>query len=274
MPYLQVDLDAMDKWPLVATGCDIRTDTVYKGFLDLWQLCWRQKSGFVGLLHLECLFGMAGRGERLVEVLCAFGFLERRAEGLWVSGSEKYLRISEARSAGGKKAAANGNLKRGTKRPSSSRKPAGKQLEVSPSTAPALTANTEHHSSSSKKEDPAKGAGPPPEKPFALESPDKPKSKPRAQSTQEQFAQYFWGVRADVMAQKQILGGPETGWSVERQNTQLGFVKTHPPDLLQEAVAQFFESEKMATKDPPYPLHLFVADFATYESKARRRGAA
>ncbi len=145
MPYLQVDLDGMDKWPLVATGCGVRADAIYKGFLDLWNLCWRQKSGFVGLIQLECLFDMPGRGERLVDVLCAFGFMEKREAGLWVSGSEKYLRISEARSKGGK--SAQKNLKRG-KTPGSSRKPAGKQPESSPGSGPALTSNIEHQSSS------------------------------------------------------------------------------------------------------------------------------
>ena len=146
MPYLQVDLDAMHRWPMVAAGCGVTEAQVYKGMLKLWESRWREGSGYVSMLFLECIFEMPGRGERCVEVLKAFGFLEVREDGYWVCGSERYLRIKEARSKGGKKAS--GNLKRG-KSPGSSRRAAGKQPESTPGSGPALTPNTEHHSPSS-----------------------------------------------------------------------------------------------------------------------------
>lgn len=160
MPYLQVDLDAMRKWPMVAAGLGVSEGDVYRGFMKLWETAWREKSSAVSLLYLECLFGMPGRGERCAEILCGFGFLEEKDGGLRICGAEKYLMAQEARSRGGKMAAANGNLKRGKvagKPPkrtkssssppepsSSSWKPAGSQLESTPSCGPALTPNTQH----------------------------------------------------------------------------------------------------------------------------------
>ncbi len=145
MPYLQVDLDGKRKWPMVAAGCAISEAQTCKGFLDLWEHCWREKSAAVSLLRLECLFGMPGQGARCAEVLCEFGFLELEAGAFRVCGADKYLRITEARSAGGKKASA--NLKRG-KSPGWSRKAAGEQPESTPGSRPALTPITEHHSPS------------------------------------------------------------------------------------------------------------------------------
>ena len=143
MPYLQVDLDGKRKWPMVAAGLHVSEAQVAKGFLDLWEMCWREKTSTVSLLYLECLFGAPG--ERVAVVLCELGFLEAGQAGHRVRGADKYLRITEARSAGGKKAA--GNLKRG-KSPGSSRKAAGKQPEDTPGSGPALTPNTEHQSPS------------------------------------------------------------------------------------------------------------------------------
>jgi hypothetical protein len=125
---------------MVAAGCEIAEEKVYKGMVQLWTSRWREGTGYVNLLFLECVFGMPGRGERCAEVLKAFGFLEDRSAGLWVCGAETYLRIKDGRSKGGKKAAANGNLKRGKRKPSSlSWESAGEQLENSPSSTPALT---------------------------------------------------------------------------------------------------------------------------------------
>lgn len=161
MPYLQVELDAMDKWPMVASGCGVAEATVYRGFLKLWAHCWREKTSVVTPTHLECLFEMPERGQRAGHILATFGFVEPVDGGYRVCGADKYLRITEARSRGGKKASA--NLKRG-KSPGSSRKTAGKQPEDSPGSAPALTSNIEHHSSNKllKSTAPADAAPPAP----------------------------------------------------------------------------------------------------------------
>lgn len=208
----------MHSWPMVATGCGIPEGDVYKGFLKLWAACWRKRSGYVGLMELECFFGMAGRGERAVEVFRAFGFLEIRADGYWVCGSEKYLRITEARSKGGK--AAQNNLKRG-KSPGSSRKPAGKQPESSPGSRPALTPNTEHHSPSSKPfpENAANDAAPSAEVPKQkrarkkkAESPTNPRHAPMVIRLEQTFLgvkglPYGWLGR-DFGALSELLGKP------------------------------------------------------------------
>lgn len=163
MPYLQVDLDAMHRWPLVAAGCGIPEEKVYRGFLKLWEACWRAKSGYVSMLLLECLFDTPGQGERTARVLMEFGFLEKRDLGLWVCGTEKYLRVAEARSKGGKKAAANGNLRRGSsKKRRNVPAEAGEQLEASsaqpPAAAQLLHQSPKHHSPSSKEDLPPPAA--------------------------------------------------------------------------------------------------------------------
>lgn len=142
MPYLQVDLDGKRKWPLIAAGLGVHEGFVAKGFLDLWEMCWRDKTDSVGTLNLELYFG--AKGERVAELLCHFGFLEPAAGGFRVRGADKYLRIAEARSAGGKKAA--GNLRRGPNLPGSSREPAGSQPGSTSGSRPALTPITEHQS--------------------------------------------------------------------------------------------------------------------------------
>jgi hypothetical protein len=136
VPYLQVDLDGKHKWKFVAQGCGVSEAIITKGFLDLWENCWREKTDLVSMLHLGCLF--CAPGDLVAKVLIAYGFVAEADDGLYrVRGAEKYLKVSEARSRGGKKAAANGNLKRGKNPPAG----AGRQLEVVSSSAPALTPN-------------------------------------------------------------------------------------------------------------------------------------
>lgn len=104
MPYLRVDLDGKKKWPLVARGLGLDVANVGMGFLELWEMCWRERIDSVSVLQLECLFGAPG--ERVAIVLSAFDFLEHQADGRWrVRGAATYLQVSEANSAGGKKRA-------------------------------------------------------------------------------------------------------------------------------------------------------------------------
>lgn len=161
MPYLQVDLDGKRHWPMVAAGCGIHEAFVAKGFLDLWEMCWRERTATVGVLRLECLF-LGAKGERIAEVLCAYGFLEPISMGLFrVRGADKYLRIADARKEGGRKggtATAKGgkslrNLKNAPEKPlEAPRSPLEAQACIAPKPAPskppssleALTPSTEH----------------------------------------------------------------------------------------------------------------------------------
>lgn len=176
MPYLQVDLDGKRHWPMVAAGCGIHEAFVAKGLLDLWEMCWRERTATVGVLRLECIF-MGAKGERIAEVLCAYNFLEALPMGLFrVRGADKYLRIAEARKEGGRKggqATATGgkslkNLKQSaeTEAPTVTEAPRSlpeAQASEAPkpvrsnhrSSAEALTPNTEHRTPIKKEEEAA-----------------------------------------------------------------------------------------------------------------------
>lgn len=126
--YIAFDLDALNVCPQVGAACGLTPEQASHGLLQMWAYCFRRGTAVVEDVHLRGFFFGVEAGPALE----AFGFLEGSQEGWRVKGAERYLRVQEGRSRGGKIAAANGNLKRGKKRP----KPGGK-LETSPSSSPA-----------------------------------------------------------------------------------------------------------------------------------------
>lgn len=150
MPYLAFDLDAKKLVPQVAKSAGVQTSEIGWGLLELWDFVWSKKTATVDTLVLT---GCFGPNERITEALVSYGFLEPEEHGYRVKGAERYLRVSEARSLGGKKAA--GNLKRGNKAgaapagaepgksPGSLPAPAGDQPGASRGGFPALTASSE-----------------------------------------------------------------------------------------------------------------------------------
>lgn len=99
MSYLTVELDALNKVPLVATATGLHAADVSHGLLMLWSWCFREGRDVCTDVHLAGFFGVANVGPALE----AFDFLER-VDGSWrVRGATRYLRIREARSQGGKK---------------------------------------------------------------------------------------------------------------------------------------------------------------------------
>lgn len=120
-PFIQVDLDAKKKFPLVARGLGISVAEVALAFLEMWEPCFGGKKRTVSRVELECLFGVPSA--RSVPVLVEYGFLTPDGELFRIRGSGRYSVAAEARSRGGK--AASGNLKRGTTFPGSSREAAG-----------------------------------------------------------------------------------------------------------------------------------------------------
>jgi hypothetical protein len=147
-PYLQVDLNALDKAHDCAQCAGIPVGSVVHGLLRLWRWAWSEKQDRLTPAHVRGFFG--GDEHRVAEALEAFGFVELLADGaIRVRGAARYLRISEARSAGGH--ASKGNLKRGKVRPSA----AGDQPETSredaPGSTPALTSSIEHRASKALK---------------------------------------------------------------------------------------------------------------------------
>jgi hypothetical protein len=123
MPYIAFDLDALNQVPNVARACRMEDERITHGLVQLWAYCFREGTDRITRIHLLGFFGADA-----ADALAAFGFLEPLDGAFRVRGAERYLRIREARSAGGKKAS--GNLKRG-------REPAGAQPEALSGSAPA-----------------------------------------------------------------------------------------------------------------------------------------
>jgi hypothetical protein len=152
MPFIAFELDALKRVPAVARAAGIREPDLGYGLVQLWEYCWTEKTDHVDQTHVAGFFG--GDRARVSEALVAFRFLAPDGERFRVKGADRYLRVTEARKEGGRKAAAAGNLRRGNLAParclqlesssSSAPAPAGEQLGSSSSSAPALTSNTEH----------------------------------------------------------------------------------------------------------------------------------
>lgn len=154
MPYIAYDLDALDAASNVARASGISDDAAIAGNLRLWAYCWKKKTDVVVAGQLAGLYG----SNQVATALVDFGFLEDLGGGRTyrVKGAERYLRLQEARSRGGKAAA--GNLRRGPKAvdegptpvPATPPTPAGTQPENSSGSRPALSSSIEHRASSNK----------------------------------------------------------------------------------------------------------------------------
>lgn len=148
MSYIAFDLDALNRAPAAARAAGVREEDIIAGLVRLWAWCFREKVARVDADQVRGHFGAD-----VARALVAFGFLEADGSGWRVKGAERYLRITEARSEGGKKAS--GNLKKGTKKPprqpeiqpgalpGSIPAPAGDQPGTTPGSAPALTPTTD-----------------------------------------------------------------------------------------------------------------------------------
>lgn len=147
MSYIAFDLDALNEAPAVARFAGVPEDMVIAGMARLWAWCFREKVNIASTAQVRGHFGAD-----ITEALCEFGYLEadEHTDGYWrVRGADRYLRVAEGRSKGGKAAAAAGNLKRGAEKAA----PAAPQLPPSclPAEAgdklglvPRLSPNTEH----------------------------------------------------------------------------------------------------------------------------------
>lgn len=175
MSYIAFDLDALNAAPNVARAARVPEDTIIGGLLRLWAHAFRRKADVLDELEVRGCFDSQAD---VLPSLRAFGFLDVAPEGkVRVRGAERYLRISEARSRGGK--AASGNLKRGARQPErqpelvpgSLPAPAGTQPVDTPGSFPALTPSTEHRTPSTKEEDPPQ---PFENGPLVYEAPDTP----------------------------------------------------------------------------------------------------
>lgn len=162
MPYLQVDLDAMDAFGEVAIGAEIPEGDVSLGCLRMWRYCWKTKVTHVTRGRLATFFP-GGASDKLISALEECHFIDRPPSrpDFHVRGSEKRLRVFEAQSEAGKKAT--GNLKHVGKTNGSSRGGAEVEPESTNGSGTALTSNIQHPASSSKRSVRAKKRDAPPD---------------------------------------------------------------------------------------------------------------
>lgn len=142
MPYLQVDLDALDEFPAVARASGITEGDAIRGCLHLWRWCWKTKTTTVTVERLAGFFGCDG--QRIATALSTCGFLSGSAPMFTVRGAEKRLGIAQARAKGGQKASR--NLRQFT---GSSPAQAGREPDGSSGSAPGLTSSIQHPASRS-----------------------------------------------------------------------------------------------------------------------------
>jgi len=154
--YIAVDLKVIEVHaPGVARSSGVSEDRVLAGLVRLWHRCWSTKVAVVSPIALAAAFG----GDRIQEVAAAMtdaGLLEALPDGWRVRGADRYFRLDEARSRGGKAAAK--NLIPGARhvrtlsaaaesQPRASREPAEKGSRL----LSALTPSTEHRAPNTSK---------------------------------------------------------------------------------------------------------------------------
>jgi len=138
MPFIAFDVKALEEAPNVARAAHISEDAAIAGLARMWKHCWARKTDEVDGTALEGFFGADAS-----RACITFGFLERAGEGYRVRGADRYLRIAKARSDNGKRAAANGNLKKGSVGGGAPTSPQ-QLLESCSNSAPVLTPITDH----------------------------------------------------------------------------------------------------------------------------------
>lgn len=150
MPYLQVDLDALDGFADVATATGISVGDVAMGCLRLWKHCWKNKTAHVTGDRLSSWF--PGEPGKVAMALVACEFLDRPADrpDYHVRGAEKRLGVAKAQSEAGKKHVS--NLRQFAKQPPGrpGDEPDG-EPETTTGSTPALTSSIQHPTSNKEK---------------------------------------------------------------------------------------------------------------------------
>lgn len=144
MPYLAVDIDAIDEFGRAAMLAGVDEGHIAIGLMRLWKFCWKKKVAYVTKEVVATFF--RGDLERITHALqvCEFIDLPSSRPDIHVRGAEKRLGVLKSRSEGGKKA--KGNLKQfSAPEPESvtGSPPAHHRLEpeASRSCSPGLTSN-------------------------------------------------------------------------------------------------------------------------------------
>lgn len=102
--YIAFELDALNKAPSAARAARVTEDIIIGGLTRMWAHCFREKTAALTPLQIA---GFFSTDSDTVPALVAFGFLAHEADVLRVKGADRYLRVAEGRSKGGKAAAGN-----------------------------------------------------------------------------------------------------------------------------------------------------------------------
>lgn len=102
MPYLQVDVDALDKFADVGLASGLTSGDVCLGHLKLWRHCWKEKTAYVSRARLATFFRVS---DPLIEAMVACEFIDAPAEDgiIHVRGAEKRLGLLNTKGEAGKK---------------------------------------------------------------------------------------------------------------------------------------------------------------------------
>lgn len=99
-PFIQVELDALKKAPLLASVLGIQLREAIGGLTLMWAHVYQEKVEAVSAFYLRAFFGLDGVAEALVEL----GFIDPAEGGSWrVRGAGRYTRLASTRSEAGRK---------------------------------------------------------------------------------------------------------------------------------------------------------------------------
>ena len=252
MSYIAFDLDALNKAPAVARAAGLDPDAAIGGMARLWEFCWRTKTDVVSKIQIRGLMN-----EALIEPLEAFGFLAADADQWRVKGADRYLRVSSARSENGKKAAANGNLKRGSTGPTAKESvPTGSQQAPSrpptePQQFPSPSASSEQRTANSEQRTEEEATSSKPG--FAIVY-QKPAADPSAWTSEEFFQWAQWRRQEAGLVGEVRRPRGMAGWWSTAMLTIGGDI-----ERMREAFYRFGESQHWLKATPPLPFSGFMS---------------
>ncbi len=101
-PFIQVELDALKKAPLLAGALGLPVPTAVGGLVLMWAHVYGEKVETVSTFYLGTFFGVDAKA--CGEVLRQMGFIEAVGADTWkVKGAGRYTRLSEIRRDAGRK---------------------------------------------------------------------------------------------------------------------------------------------------------------------------
>lgn len=259
MSHIAVELKVIEVYaPMVARAVGEPIAATLGGLNLLWHRCWSTKSATITRIGLAGIFGMENLDLRC-EAMVDAGFLEVVDAGFRVRGAEKYLRVREGNSKGGK--AASGNLKRGVSRPGAepgrSRGGAGEEPGVVPGSMPALTPSTEHRAPNTEHQ---KEEAPPPRQPVVAAFEIVP---PNLEAIDNWTKEDFWKA-AELT--RRAAGFPPQMWPspVELSRWWSAAQQVADTRTLADAFVRFTESKHWRGAEPPCPWRAFAKQFLDF----------